>query len=108
MRRCSGGKKPSGIPYEALRASSDPQLAMFRDRHDAAEDSRTRPVAIMRSAFVELWKDPQFIRDYSKVVKTEPTLVSGAEGQEILASLGKIKPEIKAFLVDYADRLAAK
>jgi hypothetical protein len=62
----------------------------------------------MRSAFVELWKDPQFIRDYSNVVKAEPTLVSGSEGQEILASLGKIKPEIKAFLVDYADRLAAK
>ena len=62
----------------------------------------------MRAAFVELWKNPQFIRDYSKVIKTEPILVSGAEGQDILAGLGRIKPEIKAFLVDYADRLAAK
>ena len=42
------------------------------------------------------------------MIKTEPILVSGGEGQEILASLGKIKPEIKAFIVDYADRLAAK
>jgi hypothetical protein len=102
-----GGKKPSGMLYEALRVSSDPLLAMFRT---ALMPPKTadEPVAVMRSAFVELWKDPQFIRDYSNVVKTEPTLVSGSEGQDILASLGKIKPEIKAFLVDYADRLAAK
>jgi tripartite-type tricarboxylate transporter receptor subunit TctC len=102
-----GGKKPSGILYEALRVSSDPLLAMFRT---ALMPPKTpdEPVAVMRAAFVELWKDPQFIRDYSNVVKTEPTLVSGSEGQDILASLGKIKPEIKAFLVDYADRLAAK
>ena len=65
-------------------------------------------VAMMRSAFAEMWKNPQFLGDYSKVVKTEPILVSGGEGQEILAELGKVKPEIKAFLVDYADRLAAK
>jgi len=102
-----GGKKPSGILYEALRVSSDPLLAMFRT---ALMPPKTpdEPVAVMRSAFVELWKDPQFIRDYSNVVKTEPTLVSGSEGQDILASLGKIKPGIKAFIVDYADRLAAK
>ena len=102
-----GGKKPSGILYEALRASSNPLLAMFRT---ALMPPKTpdEPVAVMRSAFVELWKDPQFIRDYSNVVKTEPTLVSGNEGQDILASLGKIKPDIKAFIVDYADRLAAK
>ena len=102
-----GGKKPSGILYEALRVSSNPLLAMFR----TALMPPTTPdevVAVLRSAFVELWKDPQFIRDYSNVVKTEPTLVSGNEGQDILASLGKIKPDIKAFIVDYADRLAAK
>ena len=102
-----GGKKPSGMLYDALRVSSDPLLAMFRT---ALMPPKTpdEPVAVMRSAFVELWKDPQFLRDYSNVVKTEPTLVSGREGQDILASLGKIKPEIKAFIVDYADRLAAK
>jgi hypothetical protein len=59
----------------------------------------------MRSAFVELWKDPQFVRDYSNIVKTAPILVSGQEGQEILAAVGKIKPEIKAFITDYSHRL---
>ena len=59
----------------------------------------------MRQAFVELWKNPQFIRDYASAVKTEPVLVSGAEGQEILGAVGKVRPEIKAFLVDYSNRL---
>ena len=59
----------------------------------------------MRAAFVEMWKDPDFIRDYSKVLKTDPILVSGEEAQEIVAALAKVKPEIKAFLLDYTTKL---
>jgi tripartite-type tricarboxylate transporter receptor subunit TctC len=99
-----GGKKPSGILYEALRAGADAQLAMFRTAVMPPK-SPDEAAAVMRSAFVELWKDPQFIRDYSNIVKTDPVLVSGHEGQEILAELGKIKPEIKAFITDYSNRL---
>ena len=40
---------------------------------------------MLRTAFAEMWKDPQFLADYSKVIKTEPILVTGQEGQEILA-----------------------
>jgi hypothetical protein len=99
-----GGKKPSGILHEALRAAADAQLAMFRTAvmpPKAPEEA----VAVMRSAFVELWQDPRFIRDYSNIVKTNPVLVTGDEGQAILAELGKIKPEIKAFITDYSNRL---
>jgi tripartite-type tricarboxylate transporter receptor subunit TctC len=99
-----GGKQPSGILYEVLRAESDPQLAMFRTALMPPK-ATAEAVAVMRSAFVELWKDPQFIRDYSNIVKTDPILVSGQEGQEILAAVGKIKPEIKAFITDYSNRL---
>ena len=90
--------------YEALRAEADPQLAMFRTALMPPK-SPDEAVAVMRSAFVELWRDPQFIRDYSNVVKTEPILVSGEEGQQLLASVGKIRPEIKAFITDYSNRL---
>jgi len=55
----------------------------------------------MRTGFVELWKDPDFIRDYSNIVKTKPILLSGQEAQEIVAALGQVKPEINAFLLDY-------
>src|SRR5215475_395081 len=58
-----GGKRPSGFTYEVLRASSDPMVGMFRT---ALMPPKTPPdaVALMRSAFVELWKNPEFIRDY--------------------------------------------
>jgi tripartite-type tricarboxylate transporter receptor subunit TctC len=100
----NGGRAPSGFTYEVLRASSDPLVAMFRT---ALMPPKTtgEAVAVMRSAFVELWKDPAFIRDYSNIVKTEPLLLSGEEAQDIVAALGKVKPEIKAFLIDYSNSL---
>ena len=100
----NGGKKPSGFSYEVLRTSSDPLVAMFRT---ALMPPKTphEAVTVMRAAFVEMWKDPDFIRDYSKVLKTDPILVSGEEAQEIVAALAKVKPEIKAFLADYSSKL---
>jgi hypothetical protein len=52
-----------------------------------------------------LWKDRDFIRDYANVVKTTPILVKGEEAQEIVAALASVKPEVKAFLLDYANKL---
>jgi tripartite-type tricarboxylate transporter receptor subunit TctC len=100
----NGGRKPSGVLYEALRAGADAQLAMFRTVVLPPKAS-DEAVGVMRSAFVALWQDPLFIRDYSNIVKTDPVLVTGDEGQAILAELGKIKPEIKAFITDYSSRL---
>ena len=99
-----GGARPMGFTYEVLRAASDPMVAMFRT---ALMPPKTpdEPVMLMRSAFVELWKNRDFIRDYSNVVKTKPILVTGEEAQEMVAALGKVKPEIKAFLLDYSNRL---
>jgi tripartite-type tricarboxylate transporter receptor subunit TctC len=99
-----GGKQPSGILYEALRTSSDPLVAMFRTALMPPK-SAGDAVTVMRSAFIELWKNPQFVRDYTNAVKTEPILVAGSEGQDIIAALGKVKPEMKAFFADYSNRL---
>lgn len=98
------GKKPSGFMYEVLRASSDPLVAMFRTAMMPPK-TPSEPVTIMRSAFVELWKDRDFIRDYANVVKSTPILVTGEEAQDIVAALASVKPEIKAFLLDYANKL---
>ena len=99
-----GGARPMGFTYEVLRAASDPMVAMFRT---ALMPPKTphEPVMLMRSAFVELWKNRDFIRDYSNMVKTKPILVTGEEAQEMVAALGKVKPEIKTFLLDYSNRL---
>jgi hypothetical protein len=100
----NGGKKPSGFTYEVLRASTDPMVGMFRT---ALMPPKTPPdaVALMRAAFVDLWKNPEFIRDYSNVIKTKPIFVSGEQAQDIVAALSRVKPEIKAFLLDYSNRL---
>jgi hypothetical protein len=38
-------------------------------------------------------------------VKTTPILVTGEEAQGIVAALASVKPEIKAFLLDYSNKL---
>jgi hypothetical protein len=100
-------KKLAGqIAYDALRALVDPQLAMFRV---AVTPPKARPEAIatLRAAFTEMWKNPQFLADYSRIIKTEPILVSGAEGQEILADLGKVPNEFKQYLADLTTRMTS-
>jgi hypothetical protein len=91
----------------ALRAFADPQLAMFRV---AMMPPKASPEAlgILRTAFAELWNDPAFLADYSRVIKTKPIFVSGIEGQAVLASLGGVRPEIKEYLVGFIDRLKTR
>ncbi len=102
------GKALAGnLAYEAMRAVSNPQLAMFRVALMPPKTS-DESVAIMRSAFAEMWKNPQFLADYSKIIKTEPILVSGGDGQEVLTELGKVRREIKDFLTDYIGRITTK
>ena len=93
--------------YQTLRAVSDPQLAMFRVAMMPPKSS-SEAVTIMRAAFAEMWKNPQFLADYSKVIKTEPILVSGAEGQEVLNGLATVSNEIKEFLVKYTNNMTSK
>lgn len=100
-----GGKPLAGnFTYEVLRTVADPQLAMFRVAL-LPPKTADETVAIMRSAFTALWTDRQFLADYSKVIKTEPILVSGDEGQKVLAQIGSVRREVKDFLVDYIARL---
>jgi tripartite-type tricarboxylate transporter receptor subunit TctC len=99
-----GGERPTGFTYEVLRASSDPLVAMFRTALMPPK-TPSEAVAAMRTAFVELWKDRGFIRDYANVVETEPILLTGEEAQDIVAALGGVTPGIRAFLVDYSNRL---
>ena len=70
------GKKPSGVPYQAMRAAIDAQTAMFRTFFMPPKANK-EAVAIMRAAVESLWKDQNFIRDYAKAVRSDPVLVSG-------------------------------
>ena len=95
------------LAYRAMRAVDDPQLKMFRV---ALMPPKTPDdvAATMRSAFTAMWKDPQFLADYSKVIKTEPILVTAQDGQAILAGLKDVPPEIKAYLAKYIANMTSK
>jgi len=102
-----GGQKPSGVPYEAMRAAIDSQTAMFRTFFMPPKAPKAH-VDTMRAAIAALWKDPQFIADYTKVVRSEPILVSGEDGEVIMKGLANVKPEIKTYLKDFGDRLVKR
>ena len=102
------GKKLAGQPaYEALRALANPQLAMFRVALMPPKAS-DEAVAILRSAFTEMWKDSKFLADYSRLIKTEPILVSGKYGQEVLAELGQVRPEFMDYLRSTINRMTSR
>jgi hypothetical protein len=95
------------LAYRALRALADPQLAMFRVAL-APPKASGEALFTLQTAFMQMWKSPQFLGDYSKVIKTEPILVTGAEGQAVLAELGTVPDEIKEYLSNYASRLTTR
>ena len=101
------GKKPSGVPYEAMRAAIDAQTAMFRTFFMPPKANK-EAVAIMRAAIESLWKDQTFIKDYAKAVRSDPVLVSGADGEAIMKGLANVRPDIRTFLKDYGNNLAKR
>lgn len=90
--------------YQALRAMSDPQLAMFRVAL-LPPHSSSAAIAVMRQSFIDLWQDADFLAAYSKVIKADPILVPGAEGQAILSGVAAIPPKLKQIALDSADVL---
>jgi hypothetical protein len=101
------GRKPSGIEYETMRTAIDAQTALFRTVFMPPKSPK-EAADVLKNAITDLWKNPSFIRDYAKVVKSDPVLVSGEDGAEIMAALGKVRPEIKSFLVEYGNRLTRR
>ncbi len=101
------GKKPSGVPYEAMRAAIDAQTAMFRTFFMPPKANK-EAVATMRAAIESLWKDQAFIKDYAKAVRSDPVLVSGSDGDAIMASMSKVGAETRNFLKDYGNNLSKR
>jgi hypothetical protein len=100
----NGGKQPSGQLYDVMRTIADPLCAMFRAAMMPPKSS-DETVQIMRTAFADLANDKDFVSDYGKIVKSMPMLRTGAEVQGIVADLSRAKPETKAFIVDYSNKL---
>ena len=99
-----GGAKPSGLPYQAMRSFMDPQTSMFRGIFMPPKTPK-EPIAIIRDAYIAMWKDPKFLETYVKVVKSEPGLVVGEAAEKVMASLRTVRPEIKTFLEEHSKRV---
>jgi tripartite-type tricarboxylate transporter receptor subunit TctC len=104
----TGGKSPKDdFRYQAMRAACDPQLAMFRVAV-LPPKSPGDVVTVLRAGFDDLWKDQDFLKDYARVLATEPVMISGSEGQKILSDLATVPRKIKDYLVDYTNRVTEK
>jgi tripartite-type tricarboxylate transporter receptor subunit TctC len=101
------GKKPSGTQYEAMRLMTDILTSMFRTTF-MPPNSPKEALAALRGGFVSMWKDKAFIADYSKAVKSPPVMVTGEDGEKVIAQLRSVKPELKSFLRDYLEQMKKK
>ena len=95
------------MKYRALRAVEDPQLAMFRTALMPPK-TNAEATATLRAAFIEMWKDPQFLAAYSNVIKTDPVMVSAQDGQQVLTDLAKVPVEIKQYIAKYVADMTSK
>ena len=91
---------PGGDKWEALQLLNGIMDSMYRtvfmppNAPDAA-------VAEMRGAFAKLVKDEAFIADFEKVTKARPSFIIGAQGERVIAELGKAQPSLVNFLRSY-------
>ena len=91
---------PSGDKWEALQLLTRIMDSMYRtvfmppNAPDAA-------VAEIRAGFVKLAKDEAFIADFEKVTKARPSLIIGAQGERVIADLGRVQPAVVSFLKTY-------
>ena len=91
---------PSGEKWEALQLLTRIMDSMYRTVF-MPPNAPAAAVAEMRNAMAKLEKDPEFVADYEKVVKGKARFVLGADGERIIADLGKISPSFVNFLRKY-------
>jgi tripartite-type tricarboxylate transporter receptor subunit TctC len=98
------GKTPSGPAWESLRFITRLADAVFRTAF--LPPGAPKPaVDEMRAAFAKLWTDEEFFAEYEKTVRSRPSLVSGEDGNRIIAGLGNVDPELVAYLKEYVAKV---
>ena len=93
---------PSGERWQALRLLTRIMDSMFRTVF-MPPNAPAAAVEEMRAAFEKLANDAEFSADYEKVVRTKPHFIVGAQGEAIIAELGKVQPSIVSFMRKFVD-----
>lgn len=91
------GKYPSGPKWKAFVLINDIASAMLRAVM-LPPGSPKAAVNDLRKAFAALPEDKAFVRDYEKIIRTPPELVSYKEGEAILSKLNDVNPATVALL----------
>ncbi len=91
---------PSGDKWQALQMLTRIMDSMYRTVF-MPPIAPAPAVEEMRAAFQKLGKDAEFVAEYDRVVKTKPHFIPGAEGEHIIAELGKLSPSFVNFLRTY-------
>lgn len=97
---------PSGPRWIAYKTVTDTLTSMFRTVFMRGHSPKAA-VKDMQKAFLALWKDESFLKDYERRVKNRPGLVVGAEGRKMIDSLSAMDPATKKFLRAYITKLAS-
>lgn len=97
-------KTPAGPAWDSLRFITRLADAVFRTAF-LPPGAPKEAVAEMRAAFAKLWTDDEFFAEYEKTVRSRPSLVSGDDGNRIIAGLGNVDPSIVAYLKDYVAKV---
>jgi len=95
------GKYPSGPKWEAFVLINDISSAMLRAAM-LPHGSPKAAVDELRKAFAALATDKDFVREYERVIRTKPELVSHNEGEAILSKLNGVDPKAVAVLKEVA------
>jgi hypothetical protein len=91
------GKLPSGKTWETFVLVNNIASSMRR----SVLVPKTSPKAAideLRKAFAELPNDPAFVKEYERVVRVKPEMVSAADGQALVDSLSRIDPAVTTSL----------
>ena len=93
---------PSGEKWQALRMLTRIIDSMSRTVF-MPPNAPAAAVAEMRGAFEKLALDSEFVADYEKVSRTKPRFSIGAEGEAIIAELGKVQPSFLNFFRNFVN-----
>jgi hypothetical protein len=91
---------PSGIKWEAYKLLNVLYTNMLRtvllppgSPRQAAQD--------LAKGFEAVVKDPEFKTEYERIIQAPAELISGAEGERVIAELASIDPKVTVFLKEY-------
>ncbi len=95
------GKLGSGPLWEALKTINLTH-AMQRIAK-LAPNTPAEAVTALRQGFSQMIKDPEFIVEFKKVTRSDPSFQVGGEADKLIRKLGQASPEVRATIRKYTE-----